>query len=295
MKRKKGSLGKGLSVILGSSIKNTHDNEESISNNKTDLLISQIEINPFQPRLNFNDDKLNELASSIKQLGVIQPITVRKISEKKYQLITGERRLRASKIAEIKRIPAYIRIANDEEMLEMALVENIQREDLNPIEIALSYERLISECNLTQEECSKKVGKNRTTITNFLRLLKLPQEIQQGLSLRKITTGHARALINIKSKENQINIYYDTIANGYSVRDVEEIAKTFSTEKYSQISRNKYIADTNPFEHQKIVYDLSKKLNTNIEIKCNKKTNGKLLIYFENNEELERIFKHINK
>ena len=184
MKRKKGSLGKGLSVILGSSIKNTHDNEESISNNKTDLLISQIEINPFQPRLNFNDDKLNELASSIKQLGVIQPITVRKISEKKYQLITGERRLRASKIAEIKRIPAYIRIANDEEMLEMALVENIQREDLNPIEIALSYERLISECNLTQEECSKKVGKNRTTITNFLRLLKLPQEIQQGLSLR---------------------------------------------------------------------------------------------------------------
>jgi ParB family chromosome partitioning protein len=225
MKKSKVSLGKGLSAILGNL---SNDVMSSSNKNLDNILISQVERNPFQPRNKFNQNKLDELALSIKQLGVIQPITVRKINLDKYQIISGERRYRASKIVGLENIPAYIRIANDQEMLEMALVENIQRENLNPIEIALSYKRLINECNLTQEECSLRVGKKRTTITNFMRLLKLPTEIQNGLSEGKISTGHARALINIKSKENQMNIYHDTVANYYSVREVEQIAKTFS-------------------------------------------------------------------
>ena len=285
MKKSKVSLGKGLSAILGNL---SNDVISSSNKNLDNILISQIERNPFQPRNKFNQNKLDELALSIKQLGVIQPITVRKINLDKNKIISGERRYRASKIVGLENIPAYIRIANDQEMLEMALVENIQRENLNPIEIALSYKRLINECNLTQEECSLRVGKKRTTITNFMRLLKLPTEIQNGLSEGKISTGHARALINIKSKENQMNIYHDTVANYYSVREVEQIAKTFSERNYKRTSRNQEY-NKHPFAQQKMIHDMTSKLKTEIELKYNKKGDGKIIIPFKNEEELKKI------
>ncbi len=290
MKKSKVSLGKGLSAILGNL---SNDVMSSSNKNLDNILISQIERNPFQPRNKFNQNKLDELALSIKQLGVIQPITVRKINLDKYQIISGERRYRASKIVGLENIPAYIRIANDQEMLEMALVENIQRENLNPIEIALSYKRLINECNLTQEECSLRVGKKRTTITNFMRLLKLPTEIQNGLSEGKISTGHARALINIKSKENQMNIYHDTVANYYSVREVEQIAKTFSERNYKRTSRNQEY-NKHPFAQQKMIHDMTNKLKTEIELKYNKKGDGKIIIPFKNEEELKKIYEIIH-
>ena len=243
MTKKRGSLGRGLSAILGNtsvgtSIEAKQENKPIVGKTHEISLI-EIETNPFQPRTEFNQEKLHELALSIEQLGIIQPITVRKLKENKYQLISGERRFRASKIAGLDKIPTFIRIANDQEMLEMALVENIQRENLNPIEIALSYQRLIEEIKLTQEECSDRVGKNRTTVTNFLRLLKLPSEIQKGLSDSKISTGHARALITVKNKVSQLNIFHDIVANGYSVRDVEQLAKDFANNDYKRTSKKK--------------------------------------------------------
>ena len=289
MKKSKVSLGKGLSAILGNL---SNDVMSSSNKNLDNILISQIERNPFQPRNKFNQNKLDELALSIKQLGVIQPITVRKINLDKYQIISGERRYRASKIVGLESIPAYIRIANDQEMLEMALVENIQRENLNPIEIALSYKRLINECNLTQEECSLRVGKKRTTITNFMRLLKLPAEIQNGLSEGKISTGHARALISVKSKENQMNIYHDTVANYYSVREVEQIAKTFAERNYKRTSRTQEY-NKHPFAHQKMIHDIKNKLKTEIELKYYKKGDGKIIISFKNEEKLKKIYEII--
>lgn len=298
-KKEKKILGKGLSAILGNNLKQENkpeihkDNSLQISQIGS-LLISEIELNPFQPRQEFDQEKLNELSISIKELGVIQPITVRKIESDRYQLISGERRYRASKMANILKIPAFIRVANDQQMLEMALVENIQRQNLNAIEIALSYQRLIKECNLTQEACSQKVGKKRSTITNFLRLLKLPPIIQKGLKERKITTGHARSLINIENKESQTNLYFDTIANGYSVREVEELSKSFKEKKYKRISRERKFVSL-PFNQKKMIYDLSIHLNTDIDISHNKKGNGKLTILYDNQNELERIFNLIQK
>jgi len=301
MTKKRGSLGRGLSAILGNtSIETTAQAKQEnkpIVGKTHELLLVEIETNPFQPRTEFKQEKLHELASSIEQLGIIQPITVRKLKENKYQLISGERRFRASKIAGLDKIPAFVRIANDQEMLEMALVENIQRENLNPIEIALSYQRLIEEVKLTQEQCSERVGKNRTTVTNFLRLLKLPSEIQKGLSDGKISTGHARALITVKNKESQLNIFHDIVANGYSVRDVEQLVKDFVDSDYKRTSKNK-AANTPqplPFQHQKMVHDLSRNLEKEIELKRNKKGKGKLIIPFNNDEDLAKIFEIINK
>jgi len=214
MNSKRNALGRGLSAILRNPKTDITDNSKNENNNVSnisEILIDDIEINPFQPRTNFVQEKIYELTESIRELGIIQPITVRKLGYNKYQLISGERRLRASKELNLKKIPCYIRIANDEQMLEMALVENIQRENLNPIEIALSFKRLIDECKLTQEECGSKLGKKRSTITNFLRLLKLPIEIQDALKKEKISVGHARALINIKNKNNQLNIFMNFI------------------------------------------------------------------------------------
>jgi len=300
MTKKRGSLGRGLSAILGN---NTIDIPADIKMDNTplagqthEIAIAEIETNPFQPRTEFDQEKLHELASSIEQLGIIQPITVRKLKENKYQLISGERRFRASKLAGLSKLPAYVRIANDQEMLEMALVENIQRENLNPIEIALSYQRLIEEVKLTQEQCSERVGKNRTTITNFLRLLKLPSEIQKGLSTGKISTGHARALISVKNNESQLNIFHDTVANGYSVREVEQIVKDFAESNYKRTSKNNAISTPNPlpFSQQKMVHDLSRKLDKEVELKRNKKGKGKLIIPFNNDTDLAKIFEFIN-
>tara|TARA_B100000287_G_C20631476_1_gene779988 strand:+ start:384 stop:1277 length:894 start_codon:yes stop_codon:yes gene_type:complete len=296
MKRRK-SLGRGLAAILsGSSDNITNQKKKSVVSleNPQSILISDIEMNPFQPRNTFDQEKIYELSLSIEQLGIIQPITVRKINSNKYQLISGERRCKASILAGIKKIPAYIRVANDQQMLEMALVENIQRENLNPIEIALSYQRLIKECQLTQEKCSSRVGKNRSTITNFLRLLKLPEVIQKGLSEKKISVGHARALINVDKHENQINIFHDIVANGYSVREVEQIAKTFSKSNYKRVSKDNTQSNQYLFSQQKMIYDLSKKLNINIEMKRNQNGKGKIIIPFKNDEDLSRIFNIIN-
>jgi len=301
MTKKRGSLGRGLSAILGN---NTIDIPADIKTNNTalagqthEIAIAEIETNPFQPRTEFDQEKLHELSLSIEQLGIIQPITVRKLNENKYQLISGERRFRASKLAGLTKLPAYVRVANDQEMLEMALVENIQRENLNPIEVALSYQRLIEEIKLTQEQCSERVGKNRSTVTNFLRLLKLPSEIQKGLSTGEISTGHARALISVKNKESQINIFHDTVANGYSVREVEQIVKDFADSNYKRTSKTKAISTPNPlpFQQQKMVHDLSRNLDKDVELKRNKKGKGKLIIPFTNDEELAKIFEFINK
>jgi len=301
MTKKRGSLGRGLSAILGNtSIRTVSESKQEktpIFGKTHEILLTEIETNPFQPRTEFKKEKLHELALSIEQLGIIQPITVRKLKENKYQLISGERRFRATKLAGLDKIPAFVRIANDQEMLEMALVENIQRENLNPIEIALSYQRLIEEVKLTQEQCSERLGKNRTTVTNFLRLLKLPSEIQKGLSNGKITTGHARALINVKNKVSQINLFYDIVANGYSVRDVEQLVKDFSDSDYKRISKKNSESTPQPlpFQHQKMMYDLSLNLEKEVEIKRNKKGKGKLIISFNNDEDLTKIFEKINK
>ena len=301
MTKKRGSLGRGLSAILGNtSIGTTAQAKQEnrpIVGKTHEILLVEIETNPFQPRTEFKQEKLHELASSIEQLGIIQPITVRKLKDNKYQLISGERRFRASKIAGLDKIPAFVRIANDQEMLEMALVENIQRENLNPIEIALSYQRLIEEIKLTQEQCSERVGKNRTTVTNFLRLLKLPSEIQKGLSTGKISTGHARALISVKNLTSQLNIFHDTVENGYSVREVEQIVKDFADSNYKRTSKTKAISTPNPlpFQQQKMVHDLSRTLDNEIELKRNKKGKGKLIISFSNDADLAKIFEFINK
>ena len=298
MNNKRNALGRGLSAILRNPKTDITDNrtdEKNLVASTSEIAIEDIQINPFQPRVNFEKEKIYELAESIKELGIIQPITVRKLGYNKFQLISGERRLKASKELGLKSIPSFIRIANDEQMLEMALVENIQRENLNPIEIAISFQRLIKECNLTQEECGNKLGKKRSTITNFLRLLKLPLEIQDGLKKDKISIGHARALINIKSEKNQLNIFNDIIDNGFSVREVEQIAKDFSDRNYNYSSKRKKIDsdDIIPFGHQKKLFDLSKSLNVEIKLKRNKKGNGKIIIPFSDDDKLSEIFNKI--
>ena len=295
MNNKRNALGRGLSAILRNpktDITDDRTNEKNLVSNVNEIAIDDIQINPFQPRIDFEKEKIYELSESIKELGIIQPITVRKLGYNKYQLISGERRLRASKELNLKTIPSYIRIANDEQMLEMALVENIQRENLNPIEIAISFQRLIKECDLTQEECGNRLGKKRSTIANFLRLLKLPSEIQDGLKKEKISVGHARALINIKEKQNQLNIYQDIIENGFSVREVEQLAKDFSERNYHYKGKKKKIdsEDIIPFGHQKKLFDLSKNLNVDIQFKRNKKGSGKIIIPFSDDEKLSEIF-----
>ena len=303
MGKERGALGRGLASILGTNITDISSNTKVENQTKTaenlgkfhEVNLSHITTNPFQPRTDFNVEKLNELATSIENLGLIQPITVRKMKEQQYQLISGERRFRASQLAGLTKIPAFIRIANDQQMLEMALVENIQRENLNPIEVALSYKRLIDEINLTQEECSERVGKNRSTISNFLRLLKLPNEIQKALINGKISNGHARSLVSIKSEESQINLFYDIIENGYSVREVEQLSKEFSSKTYKQISKVKPSKYTVPFKYQKIIHDLSKKTNTSLELRYNENGKGKLIIPFSNDKGLTDLINLLNK
>ncbi|MEC9303606.1 MAG: ParB/RepB/Spo0J family partition protein [Bacteroidota bacterium] len=301
MKKDRNALGRGLSSILGVSNDSSKSfkiekksNTLNKSENFTNISVSQIIINPFQPREKFNQEKLNELAISIENLGIIQPITVRRMNNNNYQLISGERRLRAAKLIGLKKIPAFIRIANDQETLEMALIENIQRENLNPIEIALSYKRLIDEVNLSQEACSERVGKSRSTVANFLRLLKLPLIIQKGLREQVISNGHARPLLAIHSEESQINLFHDIVAHGYSVREVEQICKEFFDKKYVRVSKKTETPDLS-FSNQKLLHDISKSLNTDINIKMNKKGKGKLVIYFENEEDLLRITNSFNK
>ena len=293
MAEKKRALGKGLSALLKNPETDITSNELNkdlikVAGSVSEINIDQIEVNPFQPRIDFDQDNLQELAASIAQLGIIQPITVRKMGYDKYQLISGERRYRACQIAKLSTVPA----ANDQEMLEMALVENIQREQLNPVEVALSYQRLLDECKLTQDKMSERLGKKRSTISNYLRLLKLPAEILASLKSKEFSMGHARALINVSNPETQINIFRDALENGFSVREIEQIVKEFANIGYKKVkskSRNKSIPS---FEHQKISNDLKKMTGKDIKLKVLKSGKGKLEISFNNNDELSEIIKY---
>ncbi|MFO8129839.1 MAG: ParB/RepB/Spo0J family partition protein [Bacteroidales bacterium] len=289
MKTKKKALGRGLDAILQSPETDIHSKEiadnyivGAIANISVDI----IEANPFQPRNNFEEETLEELAHSIKEQGIIQPITVRKLSQEKFQLISGERRLRAAKLANIGEVPCYIRVANDEQMLEMALIENIHRENLNSIEIAISYQRLIEECDLTHEKLSDRVGKKRATITNYLRLLKLPPEIQVALRDNKITMGHARALINVLHANKQLNLLNRVIQRSLSVRQVEEMVR-----KINHPENQKQTIQANPLPepYEQKQKELSEKYNTPVKLKLNNKGKGNIVIPFESSEELEKL------
>ncbi|MAO71334.1 MAG: chromosome partitioning protein ParB [Flavobacteriales bacterium] len=302
MNRKKSVLGRGLRSILrnpDTDITTKSEEKNNVVGNISTIKISEISTNPFQPRTEFDQEKLEELAHSIETLGIIQPITVRKLGNDKYQLISGERRFRASKMAGESEIPAFIRIANDQQMLEMALVENIQRSNLNPIEVALSYHRLMTECKLTQEQCSERVGKKRSTVANFLRLLKLPEEIQSALKEEKISMGHARALINVKDIQSQISLCNDTISNAHSVRILEQMVRTFAKTGYKQTSKtpknNNKIPTTLPFSSQQAIHTLSRNLDKEITVKRNNKGKGKIVISFNSDEDFKNLMDKLNK
>ncbi|WP_298370377.1 ParB/RepB/Spo0J family partition protein [uncultured Lutibacter sp.] len=291
---KKQALGRGLSALLkenSTNVTSANDkNADKVVGSIIEIELNQIEINPFQPRSYFNEEALQELASSIKELGVIQPITVRKLESGLFQLVSGERRFRASKLIGNETIPAYIRLANDQEMLEMALVENIQRKDLDPIEVALSYQRLIDEIDLTQEEMSKRVGKKRSTITNYLRLLKLDPIIQTGMRDSFISMGHGRALINIEDSEDQLKIYENIVANKLSVRQTEQLVKDYkdgSPKKKSAVPKK---TETPKFINNGIK-TFSEYFGHKIDVKLSGKDKGKIVIPFHSEEDFNRLKK----
>lgn len=286
---KKQALGRGLSALLkdpSNDIKSVADkNADKVVGSIVELELDAIEMNPFQPRTSFNEETLRELASSIKELGVIQPITVRKLGFNNYQLVSGERRFRASKLIGLETIPAYIRIANDQESLEMALVENIQRQDLDPIEIALSYQRLIEEIQVTQEELSDRVGKNRSTVANYLRLLKLDPIVQTGMRDGFISMGHGRALINIEDSNDQLDIYEKILTNSLSVRETEALVRTFKDPEAEKKSVKKEI----PHFVNKGSRELATFLDAKVSIKSNKNGKGQLVVPFKDEADFQRI------
>ncbi|MBT8183720.1 MAG: ParB/RepB/Spo0J family partition protein [Eudoraea sp.] len=294
---RKQALGRGLSALLKDPENDitsvTDKNADKVVGNIVELDLDAIEVNPFQPRSNFNDEALQELASSIKELGVIQPITVRKIQFNKYQLVSGERRYRASKLIGLSTIPSYIRIANDQESLEMALVENIQRQDLDPIEIALSYQRLIDEIQLTQEKLSERVGKKRSTIANYMRLLRLDPIIQTGMRDGFISMGHGRALVNIDKKEDQIAIYQKIIGNSLSVRDTEEVVQSYHRQGTAKTGQAK-ISKALPDYVKNGIEELNIYLSTNTSITADNNGKGKISIPFKSEAEFHRLKKLIS-
>ena len=281
------SLGRGLDALISTDTVQT-EGSSSIS----EIAIAQIKANPNQPRREFDPEALQELADSIKEIGIIQPITLRKMDDGTYQIIAGERRFRASQLAGLTTVPAYIRTADDENVMEMALIENIQREDLNSMEIALAYQHLLEEYSLTQEKLSERVGKKRTTIANYLRLLKLPAQIQVALKNRELDMGHARALLALENPVDQIRLFQDIQANGYSVRKVEELIKENKTAQtnVTKKSGNKGAGD----------FDILKKhlasfFQTDVQLTCSPKGKGKIAITFKNEQELERIIGLLDK
>jgi ParB family chromosome partitioning protein len=285
---KRNALGKGLGALLQDATTDITTTESKQNNAVNEILISQIEANPFQPRTDFNDDALNELAESIKIHGIIQPITVRKMGYDNYQIISGERRTRASILAGLTKIPAYVRVANDQEMLEMALIENIQREELNPIEISLSYKRLIDECNLKQDELAERVSKNRTTVNNYLRLLKLPDSVQSALKEGKISMGHARAIINVEDPQKQEWMLEQMLANELSVRDVENLVRE-NNQKDTHSKIKTASAKSKSTAMLEFQQQLSDKFNTKIAIKADEKGRGSIKIPFRSQADLQRI------
>jgi len=298
--KKKSVLGRGLGALLEANDTTERTKEKQITAaplNQAGVVINipldQIEVNPFQPRSTFEEESLNELADSIRIHGVIQPITVRRIENNKFQLIAGERRLRASKLAGKNEIPAYVRIATDQESIEIALIENIQREDLNPLEISINYKRLQDECDLTQEQLAERLGKNRSTVTNFLRLLRLPPDIQAGLRDNKITMGHAKALMSIDNPLSLLSAYKETINKGLSVRQVEELVKNYSgkPQKKAALTANK--ANILPFTVKKMQDELTSHLGTRVIINRHDEGKGEIVIKFYNDDDLERLVEAI--
>ncbi|MDP2059527.1 MAG: ParB/RepB/Spo0J family partition protein [Flavobacteriaceae bacterium] len=289
---KKQALGRGLSALLKdpeNDIKSAQDKgADKVVGNIIELEINRIEVNPFQPRTNFNEENIRELASSIRELGVIQPVTVRKTDFNQYQLVSGERRLRASKVAGLTHIPAYVRIANDQESLEMALVENIQRQDLDPIEIALSYQRLIEEINLTQEQMSERVGKKRSTITNYLRLLKLDPIIQTGIRDGFLSMGHGRAIINIEDRKAQLEIYERILSQNLSVRQTETLVRNYHDKKSPKQDRTRNDEFLN-----KGISQFSDFFQTKVQVQIAKNGKGKIVIPFGSEEDFKRLKKLI--
>ncbi|TYA84362.1 ParB/RepB/Spo0J family partition protein [Seonamhaeicola marinus] len=294
---KKQALGRGLSALLKdpeNDIKSAQDEgADKVVGNIIELDLDFIEVNPFQPRTSFNEEALQELATSIKELGVIQPITVRKLEFNKYQLVSGERRFRAARLIGLETIPAYVRIANDQESLEMALVENIQRQDLDPIEIALSYQRLIDEINLTQEQMSERVGKKRSTITNYLRLLKLDPIIQTGMRDGFISMGHGRALIAVEDVNTQLDIYEKVLQNELSVRATEDLIRNFNTTKEVKLPSKETEPEETPKFIKKGIGVFSEYFGHKIDVKVSKNGSGKISIPFHSEEDFIRIKKLI--
>ena len=293
--KKRNALGRGLNALLDDSNSVDTSSDRSapkVNSNFTEVNLENIETNPYQPRIDFDQQALAELAESIKIQGIIQPITVRKLTPTKYQLISGERRFQASKLAGLKKVPAYIRTANDQEMLEMALIENIQRENLNAIEVALSYQRLMTECDLKQEELGDRVGKSRSTVTNFLRLLKLPPDIQKGVREAHISMGHAKALAAIENIDIQLEVFKRIISEGLSVRKAEEMAKLLNANTARPSSKEKPESKANikSPELQKLQDRLSSHFGTRIGIQNdNKKNKGEIRIPYVSIEDLNRI------
>ncbi|CAI8248894.1 MAG: putative chromosome-partitioning protein ParB [Flavobacteriia bacterium] len=290
MGEKRKALGKGLAALLKDPNEDVQTVEEKgadeVIRSISELPIERIQANPYQPRTFFDEESLNELAVSIRELGVIQPITVRRIKKKKYELISGERRLRASKLAGLSHIPAYIRLADDQGMLEMALVENIQRKELDAVEVALSYQRLMDECGITQEEVSQRVGKKRSTVTNYLRLLKLPPIIQAGLRDQMLSMGHARALVNIVDEKDQLSIYKTLITNGLNVRQVEDEVQRLNDEKTGKKGRRSSTLRVN----RSLSGELSELIGSGVKVKERQgNPGGELVISFKDDQELERI------
>ena len=282
---KKNALGRGLGALIDGVEKEVL--EKKVEANM-DISVDSIEANPFQPRTTFDEQALEELATSIKELGIVQPLTVRENGPGRYQLIAGERRLRAARLAGLTHVPAYIRTANDQAMLELALVENIQREDLDAVEVAISFQRLVEECKLTQEQLSDRVGKQRSTVANYLRLLRLPAEIQLGIRKKQLMMGHARTLINIDDPKKQINVYYQIIDGELSVRQSEELVRTLQTEKPKdpeKIDKKKKIND----DFSRLSDHLHKIFEAKVDFRINENGKGKIVIQFDDQDEMERI------
>lgn len=288
---KKQALGRGLGALIDDA-----EREKLVQKVAANLEINidDIELNPFQPRTRIDEQLLEELASSISKLGIVQPLTVREIGNNKYQLIAGERRLKAARMAGLHSVPAYLRTADDQAMLELALVENIQREDLDAIEIAISYQRLIEECNLTQEKLSERVGKQRSTVANYLRLLKLPAEIQLGIKNKQLTMGHARTLINIEDPEQQIKVYYRIIDDGLSVRKTEELVRRMQMTRLKDPEKNEKKKQLNR-DFQDLSGHLSDLFKSDVQFRINEKGKGKIVIQFDNTEQMERILEVLDK
>jgi ParB family chromosome partitioning protein len=291
VKKKFNALGRGLDALISTEAVRTQG-----SSTINEIPLDQIEPNSDQPRSLFNEEALQELAVSIREIGIIQPITLRQMAENRFQIIAGERRWRASQIAGLKTIPAYIRTIKDENVMEMALVENIQREDLNSIEIALAYEHLLEQSGMTQEKVSERVGKSRTAITNYLRLLKLPAQVQMALQKKEIDMGHARALLAIDSPSLQLKLFREILKNGWSVRKVEEMAQHLKNGEDIESGKKKIMAKAQlPEEFNDLKSRLSSFLNTKVSMSCTSKGKGKISIPFNNEEELERIIRVFDK